>query len=341
MTRLSLIIPTFNRYSVLEKLLISISKQETSLKFEVIVVDNGSTDKTKDVVHSFLYQIKNLEYVYDQEPGLLTGRHKGLVLAKGEILSFLDDDVELNVNYIESVVKLFDNNPGINFATGPCLPKYEIDPPSWLSYFWDSVHEGRYCAWLSLLNFGDEVKVVNPNYVFGLNFCCRKEVVFHLGGFHPDCIPENLQQFQGDGETGLTKKAIIAGMMAIYDPKLSVHHHVSKKRMTHEYFKKWAFYKGVCDSYSQLRSEHFQESYVKPSKLKLLRNKLHPVYRWIKKIYPSRKNTVIPESIKNLQHELQKSTKEGYQFHQMCYYSNEKVRSWVLKENYWNYKLPI
>jgi glycosyltransferase involved in cell wall biosynthesis len=337
----SLIIPTYNRSDILSVLLTSISKQETVQEFEVIIVDNGSTDDTKSISLAYAERIKNFQYIYDGEPGLLTGRHKGFYAAKGEILSFLDDDVELNLGYIENLITLFNTNKEINFATGPCLPNYEITPPDWLNYFWDSVPEGKYCAWLSLLDFGNEIKIVSPNYVWGLNFCCRKKTVSELGGFNPDCIPKHLQEFQGDGETGLTQKAINSGMSALYCPGLSLHHHVSKERLTVEYFKKRAFYQGVCDSYTHLRNEHFNQTTIKFSRLKLFRNKLHPYYRWIKKIQVKDKSITLPAPIKELQSELEKSIQEGYQFHKERFYSNENVKSWVLKENYWNFKLPI
>jgi glycosyltransferase involved in cell wall biosynthesis len=342
MILISLIIPTRNRVNDIQRLLKSI-KNNISAKniFEVIVIDNGSTDETKLVCQFYKDIIPNFIYCYDDEPGLLTGRHHGATLASGEVLCFLDDDVILNSTYVESVYNLFADQKNLSFATGPCLPQYEVEPPEWLNYFWEYVTEGKYCAWLSLLDFGNELKKINPNYVMGLNFCCRKDILFKLGGFHPDCIPKHLQQFQGDGETGLTQKAIKAKMLAIYDPKLSVQHRIPKERLTHEYFKKRAYYKGVCDSFKILRTKHFVQPLTKPNKLKLVRNKLHPFYRWIKKIYTKDKSIHHSEAIKKLQGELEKSTQEGFKFHQESYHSNELVKIWVLKENYWDYKLPI
>ncbi|HTD39433.1 MAG TPA: glycosyltransferase family 2 protein, partial [Mucilaginibacter sp.] len=217
---ISIIIPTYNRSDSLKGTLESITKQSFEPNdFEVIVIDNGSTDDTKKICSTYEPVIKKFTYHYDDMPGLLTGRHKGAELARGDILSFIDDDVELSPNWLNGIAESFDN-PEISLATGPCLPKFEVAPPEWLTYFWsDTPYGGKICTWLSLLDLGAEIVQINPNYVLGLNFSIRKSVLIELGGFHPDCIPSHLQQYQGDGETGLTMKAEKSGLIALYNPK--------------------------------------------------------------------------------------------------------------------------
>lgn len=334
----SIIIPTRNREKELLATLESIQKQKTFLDSEIIIVDNGSTDNTKEVIAQF----KDLPIVYEYNdiPGLLTGRHLGAEKAKGEVLCFLDDDVELNPSYIENLDALFKINTEIQLATGPCLPNYEIEPPAWLNYFWNDIPEGKYCVWLSLLDFGNQEIEIDPNFVWGLNFCIRKNTFKELGGFHPDCVPENLQQFQGDGETGLTLKAISKGYKAVYSPGLALKHLVPSGRLTEAYFQKRAFYQGVCNSYSLIRKQR-EGGQTKNNFLKELRNKLHPYYRWVKKIYqPREEATPVPQDIQQLLNKLGESGKNGFDFHQKQFMDNEAVRSWVLKDNYWDYNLP-
>ena len=95
MIRLSVIIPTRNRAEVLERALQSIVKQTLPTdEYEVIVIDNGSTDGTKVIVNNFHKSIKNLVYIYDEHPGLHVGRHRGLLVAKTDLLVYADDDIE-------------------------------------------------------------------------------------------------------------------------------------------------------------------------------------------------------------------------------------------------------
>lgn len=334
---ISIIIPTFNRGNQLTSTLSSLAKQDWNIPAEVIVVDNGSTDDTKTVVEQFEKQIPNLIYRYDAMPGLLTGRHHGAAIARGEILCFLDDDVILNQEYLKNLAETFLNDKNLHLATGPCLPNYEDEPPQWLAHFWQQRHAGQYCGWLSLLDFGNSEIEIDPNFVWGLNFCIRKKTLIDLGGFHPDCIPDRLQQYQGDGETGLTLKAIEKGLKAKYIPGLMLYHHVSKQRLTMEYFKKRAFYQGVCNSYTELRKQPSKTS-IKPTSF---RNCIHQYYRWIKRllvVQPTNKN-ISPE-IKAIIDNLATAEKSGYHFHQTHFSRKAEVRKWVLKNDYWDYQLP-
>ncbi|MEE1883911.1 glycosyltransferase family 2 protein [Pedobacter flavus] len=337
---ISVIIPTFNRANILERTLISIKDQNTDVKFEVIVVDNGSNDHTKQICDKYAKFITDFHYLFDDTPGLLTGRHLGAQHAKANILCFLDDDVSLDSNYINCVYLNFENDPSIQLATGPCLPEYETNPPEWLPYFWTQDKNGKYCSWLSLLDFGDKIIEIDPNFVWGLNFCIRKQALVDLGGFHPDCIPDHLQQFQGDGETGLTIKAREKGFKAVYIPSLKLKHYVSGGRLTKPYFQKRAYYQGVCNSFTALRTN--AKTSMKPTEsiFKKIRNYIHPLYRWIKPLFIQSKEEKIPNEIKLFFETLRKEELRGFEFHQQQFNANEKVRNWVLRDNYWDYKLP-
>ncbi|SOD18648.1 glycosyltransferase family 2 protein [Pedobacter xixiisoli] len=331
--KLSIIIPTYNRSQLLSHTLQSIADQIIQEAFEVIVIDNGSNDNTKDIVDFHLSRIQNLIYMYDAVPGLLTGRHCGVKLSKGEILCFIDDDVILDKHYASNLIKSFEKQPSLHLATGPSLPNYEVSPPEWLTYFWESNNSFNHCSWLSLLDFGTNEVTIDPNFVWGLNFCIRKKSLIECGGFHPDCMPSELQEFQGDGETGLTLKARDKAMMAKYIPTLKLYHFVPATRLTVDYFKKRAFYQGVCNSFTALRNPAIEYK-------RSIRDRLHPYYRWIKHIFLKKQKREVPIHIEVIQEELRISQLEGYQFHQQKFLSNQSVKDWVLRDSYWDYKLP-
>lgn len=346
--RLSIIIPTRNRYNSLIKTLESICQQNLKVTdFEVIVIDNGSVDKTNEIQNQYTGKFNHFIYFYDDTPGLLTGRHKGAELSSGDILSFIDDDVELNNNWLNAVKETLDKNADIHFVTGPCLPKYESYPPEWINAFEQSTpYGGTMCTWLSLIDLGDKEIIVDATYVFGLNFSIRKKSFLELGGFHPDCIPSHLQKFQGDGETGLSIKGNEKGYTALYSPKVMLYHLVPKEKMTVNYFEKRAFYNGVCDSYTFLRKridsrKNISDKVViKPFRPKLWNRALNALSKIeIANNLPKKLNT-IPEETGELKKRLELKYSEGFAFHQQAFNTNEKVRKWVLKPNYWNYKLP-
>lgn len=336
MITISIIIPTLNRADTLKATLTSILIQNDLNGVEVIVIDNGSTDNTLEVYNEFAESKKLSSYYQnDPEPGLLTGRHLGASLAKGSILCFLDDDVELAETWLQGVRNSFTDEE-VQISTGPCIPKYLSAPPEWLKYFWTNTESGKYCDWLSLIDLGDKKFFTHPNYALGLNFCIRKDALISLGGFHPDCMPSTLQMYQGDGETGLTLKAYRQNYKCLYHPEIKLFHFVASQRLTIEYFKKRAFFQGVCNSFSELKEQS-----------SLVQRKVR--YRAIIKIIVSRikitftpnKKNDVPSEIRELKALFKREEKKGFNFHQQAYQRNEIVRNWVHKKDYWDYKLPV
>lgn len=341
----SVIIPTFNRFDQLNRTLSALIRLKTDvLLFEIIVIDNGSTDSTKDVVQDYINSNKliSIYYYYDAEPGLLTGRHLGAKLAKGDILTFIDDDVQVSETWLDTIIEVMQNKPKVVFLTGPNLPKYESIPPLWLNYFWKKNKNEKYCSWLSLLDFGDKIQKIHPNFVWGLNFTIRKNAFIELGGFHPDCIPKKLQHFQGDGETGLTKKGFEKGYIALYHPKVKLFHEVPSSRLTFEYFEERAYYQGVGNSFSELRLQN--RLYKTVNEIQIIKKsnsiKLINKFKLILFYFGFLKNNSIPIEIENLKKRFSQKEKEGFQFHQNMFRENNEVKNWVLKQDYFNYKLP-
>ena len=330
---LSVIVPTFNRASSLKLAIKSFCSQNFLPKqFEIIVVDNGSTDNTKQVTEAAVttYPSHQIRYILEPEPGLLSGRHRGALQANGNILIFVDDDIEADVNWLQAIEESF-ADPSVKLVGGRNLPNYEVEPPEWLEFFWDNHSHGRVCGYLSLLDFGDQSCEIDANYVWGLNFSIRRKALFELGGFHPDCVTKHLQHFQGDGETGLTQKAAELGYKAIYQPKALVLHQVTKERMTYEYFDKRCFYQGVCNSYTEIRQ---MKGNLKP---KTLKEKVKAYLKQLKQELLTPNKNVLEKSLRR---RFNKALLEGYQFHQNTVCRNPELINWILKEDYWDYKLP-
>jgi glucosyl-dolichyl phosphate glucuronosyltransferase len=338
---ISIIVPTLNRAGSLELAIRSFCLQSLSPdRFEIIVVDNGSTDNTKEVTQSAVdaFPALQIRYIYEAEPGLLSGRHRGAQEAKGEVLTFVDDDIEADANWLRAIEESF-SDLTVQLVGGRNLPNYEVEPPSWLSWFWLEHPYGKFLPELSLLDFGEEIRDIDTNFVWGLNFSIRKDALFELGGFHPDCIPKSLQRFQGDGETGLTQKATFKGYRALYQPQALVLHSVPKNRMTFEYFDRRYFYQGVCDSYSQIRKA--ESRLIQVRYLDKMKSPLRKIKRLFKNRRFAKNNEMIAEPDRDrLKERFAQAYQEGYQFHQNAVSKSPSLLNWVLKEDYWDYKLP-
>lgn len=337
----SIIIPTYNRANQLSRAMKSLIELNfNSSQYEIIVIDNGSKDGTRQVVEKYIseYHKNTIRYFYDNIPGLLTGRHRGAKEAKSEILIFIDDDICADKGWLGAIVDTFERYPDVSIVGGKCLPLYEISPPDWLDYFWQHIPgEGKMLCDLSLCDFGDKEKSIDPTWVFGLNFSIRREALYELGGFHPDCISSNLQYYQGDGETGLSLSAIEKGYGAFYQPKALVHHEVASSRMTLEYFDKRYFYAGVCNSYTEVRrNKGFKYTILIFGKMK---STLRSLYEIIVLRNTDQNKTGNFEK-KYLQIRFEAMERAGYEFHQKMARKFPIILNWILKENYFNYKLP-
>ncbi len=308
---LSVMIPTLNRAALLERALKSLTAQTfPGNLFEVIVIDNGSTDNTFQVCTKFEQKITNLRYVYDNNPGLHVGRHLGCKEARGEILVFGDDDIRAFPTWLEGIAESF-RDPAVVLAGGKILPAFEIPPPAWVNALWWQTPWGRALGWYSLLDFGDKVLEISPDYVWGCNFSIRKTTLLEVGGFHPDSMPAELIRFRGDGETAVSIAVKNKGYKALYNPKASVYHFVSKDRMTFDYLYKRAFAQGVSDSYTQIRATGDSTGF--------------------KQLMPSHDE---------LQNVINKGHTDGFNFHRKAVRADPELLKWVLRKDYFDYKLP-
>jgi glycosyltransferase involved in cell wall biosynthesis len=252
--KLSVIIPTRNRAGLLEKTLNSVISQTFPRSdFEVIIVDNGSTDNTKIVAENYKGQIKNIFYFYEESPGLHIGRHKGLKESKSDILVYADDDIEAFPAWLEGIWESFQDE-NVVLVGGKNLPLWETEPPYWIYEMWMNTNEyGHALAYLSVLDFGDNVMEIDPNYIWGCNFSVRKQIVLDANGFHPDGFPQYMIKYRGDGETYISQYVKRNNYKSIYNPKASVYHFVPKNRLTIDYFCKRAFNQGISDSFADSR----------------------------------------------------------------------------------------
>lgn len=335
----SIIIPSKNRAALLEQVLDAILKQDYQREqFEVIVIDNGSTDDTHAKVMSFKDQFVNLEYIYDDEPGQLTGRHHGAAVSKNAILIFIDDDIVPSPTWLEAIMNAFKNNPDIDLVGSKSLPLFEEKPPDWLRHFWTVCDNRKMCVPLSLLDFGNREIEIDTCCVWGLNFSIRKKCFYKSKGFHPDCMTVDTQHFQGDGETGLSLKLKEMHCKALYVPKAWVYHQVPKSRLTLDYFGKRYFYQGIADSYTDIRRKHglykkhnWKYKAKKTAKFVLNTTKRNLSYR----------DSSLEKYTKDLiKQRCEFNCKAGYNFHRWAVKHNPELLKWVLKEDYFDYKLP-
>jgi glucosyl-dolichyl phosphate glucuronosyltransferase len=328
----SIIIPTYNRADVLGRTLKSIVQLDSSPEdFEIFVVDNGSTDSTREVFEEARTSSPkhNWRYALETVPGLLSGRHKGILKSQGDICSLIDDDVRLDVSWLNALKESF-RDPAVALVGGPSRPLFESPPPDWLEAFYVEEKQIRACGWLSLLDAGNQSREIPATYVWGLNYSVRRQTLFDAGGFHPDIIYKNLDRYHGDGETGLSLKIEKSGGKCLYHPHAAVQHEVPTSRMTHHYFLRRFYYQGLVDSFTRIR----EEGNVSPPTWSW-KDPLRPAKRWAIGLFRHDPGGAIA-----LQEQTYWSHRKGYDFHQSEVRRDPKLLEWILRKDYWDYALP-
>jgi glucosyl-dolichyl phosphate glucuronosyltransferase len=329
MIELSVIIPTFNRANVLGDALESITLQTLDPSiFEVIVCDNNSTDKTKEIVHSFCDRIENMRYIKTEDPGLHVGRNRGYMESLGDILVYADDDIEAFPEWLSTIWSTF-NNSDVVLVGGKNIPKWEVTPPTWVMDLWkpDDFHR-RLCNYYSIIDFGESVMEIDPIYVVGCNFSVRKKVIKEARGFHPDGMPRELIKYRGDGESYISNFIKDLGYKAIYHPSASVHHKVSKERLTFEYLEQRGFNQGVSDSYTQLRDLHFKSKGQKRVSHNLFEDFIVTLKRFIYEYY------CLNSRVRKSRKMYRKGYSNGFSYHQKQVLRDKTLKEWVIKETY-------
>ena len=147
MKKLSIVVATYNRAPYLLRTLESLARQTLSPGlFEILVVNNNSSDNTPEVVAGFAGSHPQLQVrmVTETSQGISYARNCGIASSVGQYIVFIDDDEEANPGFAKSYFCFFENNPGLDAAGGAVVPVYEAPLPAWYSYYIEKMITGAF-----------------------------------------------------------------------------------------------------------------------------------------------------------------------------------------------------
>ncbi len=229
---LSIIICTYNRDKYIYNVLKSIADTDFDKKnYEIILINNNSTDNTKLECNRFGHDFPSVEFYYffEENQGLSYARNRGIKEAKGEILIYVDDDALVNKEYLQAYYDFFENYPNAFAAGGPIIPKYETKQPSWMSYYTKELITG----YLYKGNTVSEFK--QRRYPGGGNAGYRK-TVFDQIGFFDVKLGRKGNNLVGAEEKDIFDKMTKKGMSYYYIPNAILYHIIPKTKLTKDYF---------------------------------------------------------------------------------------------------------
>jgi len=243
--RISIVIATFNRASLLEITLEHLRHQAYEPGDEVIVVDNASTDRTSEVIaraaEGFPVRFAGLREVM---PGKTPALNRGIEAAGGDILALTDDDVVVDDDWVVTIRRVFRDSP-VDLIGGRVEPRWERRAPRWLRV----EENGRYgplASPLALLHYG-AAQELGPRTAVGANLAVRNDVLKSLNGFAPHLGRRSGTLLCGE-DHDLCQRAVAAGYQCEYRPEVRVRHWVPGERMRLSYYLRWFFWSGVTNA---------------------------------------------------------------------------------------------
>jgi len=244
LNKLSVIIATYNRGESLIRTLNSLAVQtlEPAL-WEVVVVDNNSADRTKELFGKFAAAHPNLDLklVPESKQGLSNARNGGMAAAAGDIFVIIDDDQEVNGGFLEAYYDFFVSNPKIVAAGGKILPVYDEKPPGWLSRFTERPIAGT-------LDMGSKIRLFpKGGFPGGGNMALRRSVTEQSGLFDP-LLGRTASMLLAGEEKDLFERISRLGHRFYYIPEAVVYHIIPKERMTRLYLERVSLMNGVSES---------------------------------------------------------------------------------------------
>ena len=280
---ITVILCTYNRCQSLAKALDSVAASDLpkSIEWEVLVVDNNSTDRTREVVENYCRRYPaRFRYVFEPQPGKSHALKAGVQKAGGDILAFMDDDVTVEPTWLQNLTAALHNGQWVG-AGGRILPEQAFSPPRWLPL------RDRYgLAPLALFDLGPRAEALTEP-PFGTNMAFQKKVFEQYGGFRTDLGPRPGSEIRNE-DTEFGHRLLTAGEQLRYEPSAIVYHSVSENRVQKKYFLTWWFDKARADiRQSGIPSE--TRWFIAGTPLYLFRRLAVWTVRWIVAIEPSRR----------------------------------------------------
>jgi len=219
------------------------------LPWEVVIIDNNSTDDTRDVVlaRQARYPVP-LRYLSETRQGRSAALNAGIAATAAPYLLFTDDDVRVDARWLLAGTRAL--AAGADYVGGPVRPIWEIAPPAWLDL-------SRSDLWgtIAILDYGTESFAFEQRQrvPLGANMGARRSLFGTAGPFRVELGRSNGRRVLGQEVPELLARARAAGLRGVYVPNMTVHHHVPASRLTKQYFRRWwvgkGYSKAILESY--------------------------------------------------------------------------------------------
>jgi glycosyltransferase involved in cell wall biosynthesis len=241
--KISVILCTYNRARSLPKALesVALSKVPDFVDWEVLIVDNNSSDRTRQVAEEYRHRFPSrFRYIFESRQGKSMALNTGIHASNAEILAFMDDDVEVDHAWLYSLTKPLINGTWSGVG-GRILSEPGFVPPKWMET------TSRYAlAPLAVFDRGTEAGELSEA-PFGTNMAFRKEMFSKHGGFRTDLGPQPGSEIRSE-DTEFGERLLVRGERFFYEPSALVYHSVPRERIRKPYFLTWWYDKARAET---------------------------------------------------------------------------------------------
>lgn len=241
----SVVVATYNRAGSLVRSVQSLLRQTLSPNlYEIIIVDNNSTDGTSELAHRFTQSRPNIRCVRETSQGLSHARNRGWREAHGEYVAFIDDDAVAPEDWLECALSCFRTiQPQPQTVGGPVHPLFLGRKPKW--------------AWATywMLARDDTARFLRPKeYFYGSNMIFQSQLLALAGGFDPRVGMSGDTLFFSEEKVFFDTLWDRLGEEAsfYYSPRVRVFHTVAPARTTVGYSVRYAFASGQTTAQRQM-----------------------------------------------------------------------------------------
>lgn len=229
MTVASVVVCTYERPALLERLLASLAgvARDTREDWELVLVDNGASPRAREVAGRFEGSLP-LRFLREARTGKSWALNTGLAEARGELLLFADDDVEVRPGWIRAFVNAAEQVPEAGWFGGRSVPRWGIGVPGWARSELPPALRGYACDY----DLGPVPRFYGETELRPIGACMavRAETFRATGGYEPGLGPRGVDRGVGD-DTELIDRAIARGIRGYWVPQAVVDHFVPAERL--------------------------------------------------------------------------------------------------------------
>jgi glycosyltransferase involved in cell wall biosynthesis len=237
MLALSVIIASHNRADLVAQALDSLVQQTVpQAEYEVIVVDNASTDHTAQVAKDKTDVIPGLRYIFEKRLGLSWARNAGMLAATGRYIAYLDDDATAEPQWIEALLAAFATQPAPACIGGRVELNWAGRPQSVPQRYW---------SLLTYLDYGTEDRpLTSKEYLVGANMAFERGALLRTGGFSTDLGRQGGKLLSGE-EAQIVERIRQEGGLVYYASRATVWHLVQAERTRRSWLWRRIFWDGA------------------------------------------------------------------------------------------------